>query len=261
MRLKKMLFWQWKSNRLAFLIFYLIVAVATIALSLLFAGQTGSDRAFGAVPSGSITGIIINSSGSANSSALGSFNMATFPFALIFLFVLGLASFGENLRLAISNGVSRRTHYVSFLLFALAAAVVTSLLSILFDAIPYFFGTSGASSQFAGSFIVLFVFFFTVYLFFMVFGYFLAGAYYRMNTAAKIIVSIGVPAAVITFLAGALSFHPDAPLYSAGVALLAFGDWMTNTANAALFFLLLSAIFLFLGWLLTRRAPVKAPAE
>lgn len=33
MRLKKMLFWQWKSNRLAFLIFYLIVAVATIALS------------------------------------------------------------------------------------------------------------------------------------------------------------------------------------------------------------------------------------
>ncbi|BDF58054.1 hypothetical protein CE91St36_08710 [Christensenellaceae bacterium] len=254
MRLKKMLFWQWKSNRLAFLIFYLIVAVATIALSLLFSGQTGSDRTFGAVPSASTTGIIISSS-------LGSFNMATFPFALVFLFVLGLASFGENIRLAISNGVSRRTHYVSFLLFALAAAVVTSLLSILFDAIPYFFGTSGASSQFAGSFIVLFVFFFTVYLFFMVFGYFLAGAYYRMNTAAKIIVSIGVPAAVIAFLAGALSFHPDAPLYSAGVALLAFGDWMTNTANAALFFLLLSAIFLFLGWLLTRRAPVKAPAE
>lgn len=251
MRLKEMFFWQYKSNRLAFLVFYLIVAAVTVAGSILFASGTQIAADSGI----SVVGVTINS----DSPAMGRFNMATLPIAVIFLLIVGLASFAENLRLALANGVSRRTHFLSFLLFALVASVVTALLSILFDAIPGFFGVSGASSQFSGSFFVLLLFFAMVYLCIAALGYFIAGAYYRMNNPARVAVSIGVPAGLIIFFVNALSFHAGAPLYSVGYALLAFGDWMTQTTNASLFFALAAVLFLFLGWLLTRRAPIKEP--
>ncbi|WP_147554028.1 hypothetical protein [Christensenella timonensis] len=253
MRLKEMFFWQYKSNRLAFLVFYLIVAAATLAGSILFVSGTQIAADSGV----SVVGVTINS----DSPAMGRFNMATLPIAVVFLLILGLASFAENLRLALANGVSRRTHFLSFLLFALVASAVTALLSILFDAIPGFFGVSGASSQFSGSFFVLLLFFAMVYLCIAALGYFIAGAYYRMNNPARVAVSIGVPAGLIIFFANVFSFGYDLgnPLYPITKALISFGDWMTQTLNAALFFALAAVLFLFLGWLLTRRAPVKEP--
>lgn len=246
-----MLFWQWKTSRSSYLLFYLIVAAVTIIGTIIFAsGQNG--------PIGFV-GITINS----DNGSLGNFNMATLPCAVIFLFVIGCVSFGENIRVALANGVSRRTHYLSFLLFSLIGAAVTSLLGILFDAIPGSFGTSGALSQFSGSFGVLFAFFFTVYLFVIALGYFIAGAYYRMNNLARVLVSIVVPAGLIAFFASTFTFGPYSGSFLNPVlyALLAFSNWMTVTQNAALFFLILAAVFLLLGWSLTRRAPIKPPVE
>ncbi|MEA5003309.1 MAG: hypothetical protein VB081_07395 [Christensenella sp.] len=256
MKLKQMLLWQYKASRSAFLTFYLIVAAVTIAGSILFAFNTQiADSGV------SVVGVTINS----DSPTMGNFNMATLPIAVIFLFIFGLANFGENIRVALANGVSRRTHYISFLSFSLISAVVTALLSILFDAIPYFFGTSGASSQFSGSFIERTLFFTTLYLFVIALGYFIAGAYYRMNNPARVIVSIGVPAGLIYFavnVTNARSVLTAQPMSWEAIAAFfeRFGQWMTQTLNASLFFAIIAALFLFLGWLVTRRAPIKAPA-
>ncbi len=259
MKLKQMLFWQWKTNRIAFLVFYLIVAAVTFIFSAFFSGLHPNQATMIGDSSG--ISVILIGTGS------GSFNMATLPIAVIFLFILGLASFGENIRIALANSVSRRTHFISFFLFALAGAAVTAFLSILFDAVPHLWGTSAASSQFSGSFDVLLLFFFTVYLFAISLGYFIAGAFYRMGNPARVIVAVGVPVGIIALLVyinarfstvDNMFPAPHDPLVS---FLRNFGDWMTTTQNAALFFVCIAVLFLFFGWLVTRRAPVKERAE
>lgn len=254
MKLKQMFLWQWKASRTAFLVFYIIVAAATMIGSIIFASQP-------AISGSGTIGVVIN----ADNPSLGHFNMATLPFAAIFLFIAGLSSFSENLRVAFTNGVSRRTHYLGFIVFSVAAAIVTSLLSLLFDAIPSFFGV-GAVSQFTGPFASRFLFFFAIYLFVTALGFFIAGAYYRMNNPARVLVSIGVPVLAIIFITNitagrsVITGNPT-PWEQIGLFFARLSDWLIDDLNASLFFVLLAALFFFFGWLLVRRAPVKAPAE
>lgn len=243
MKLKQMLLWQWKANRTAFLIFYCIIAVVTTVGTIIVAslGQVAPATAIGGVQSGASFAIIEMDTGTIR------FGMVTMIPAAIFLFIAGLASFGENLRVALANGASRRTNFKSLMLFILAASVLTSGICLLLDSIPrlspgtYFPMFSEGPGE-------LFVYFFSISLFALSLGHFIAGGYYRMNTLAKILVSVCVPVLLIYLL----SVGTSSPLYQ-------FSDWMIDDWNASLFLCGCSAILLTLGWLLMRRAPIKPP--
>lgn len=226
MKIKQMFLWQLKSSFPAFIIFFCIITALTTVLTIVFA-RNGN----------------------------GTFNMAAASIGVFFLFVVGCASFAENLHIAFGNGVSRRTHFLSFLLFAAFSSALTAFVCVLIDMIPSLSPSTYIPLLTDTPGMQMF-FYFTLNFGFMAFGYFLAGAYYRMNKAAKITVSIIIPAAAITCFV--LIMNTAAPVGPEVQPLPLFLQWMlASIMNAALFWLLFAALFLFLGWLVTRRAGIR----
>ncbi|MBC5646811.1 hypothetical protein [Christensenella tenuis] len=227
MKIKQMFLWQLLSSRVAFIIFFCIITALTTILTIVAAFvQDG-----------------------------GTFNMSAASIGVFFLFVAGCASFAENLHIAFGNGVSRRTHFLSFLLFAAFASALTAVLGVLIDMIP---GLSPSTytpflSEAPG---IQMLFFFTLNLGMMALGYFFAGAYYRMNKAAKIAVSIIIP--VTAILCIVFIMNAATPAGPAFQPIPQFIQWMLHSlTNAALFWLLFALLFLVFGWLVTRRAGIR----
>lgn len=185
----------------------------------------------------------------------------------IFIFVLELCSFKEGFLLHLQLGSSRRAMLAAHLITAVITALAVSLVNLL-----VMFGTAGIGaltglftgqsifgmiyglSGVGGLFTQLAVDF-TLLLAISAFGYFTAALYYRMGTAAKVMVSVGVPGILLvllplldnTLLGGAIGRGALALLQ------LAFGQpWA-----AVLSLLVLSVVFTVLAWLTARRANVK----
>ncbi len=178
----------------AFIVFYVIVAAISI---------TGTVIAYHS-HSVSVTAVG-DASGAAVYGQRATFNMGASIIGMIFLLIVGLSCFTENLNVAFANGVSRRTHFAGFALFSFLASAVTALVSMAIDAIP---SLSPETFQpvFHDTAAVQLLFLFAVYLFLMALGYFIAGGYYRMNKPAKAVVSICVPVLLLLLLI------PGAPL-------------------------------------------------
>lgn len=255
MKLKQMLLWQWKADRSSFLVFYIFVAAATIAGTIIAATLSQMDA----------YRLSFSFAGDDVNVTKISFNMISMIPCAIFLLVIGLESFGENLRVALANGVSRRTHFKSFMLFSLGLAVFSAVFSLLVDMVPQLSALTYRNPFMEGPG-ELFVYFFSIGLLVQALGFFIAGAYYRMNNPARVLVSVGVPAFVIysavniSIGRNPLTSNPT-PWEQIGQFFTQLNDWLIDDWNAALFFILLAALFFFFGWLLVRRAPVKAPAE
>lgn len=230
MKLKEMILWQIKASRTAFIIFYAIIAAITAVLTIVFS--------------------IYSARGD-----IGTFNMAASAIGAFFLFVVGCSSFSENIHVAFANGVSRRTHFLSFLIFSILASVVTTAFGIAVDAIPSLSPATWLPlfSEGPG---VQFLFFFALNIALMALGYFIAGAYYRINKAARWIVSICVPIGLIVFLVCSLAAYKG-PNFSHWSYMQVFA-WMSESLmNASLFWLAFSVVFFLFGWLVTRRAGIR----
>lgn len=232
MKIKQMLLWQFQSSRSAFIIFFCIMLALTAVLTILF----------------------FNLSASGNSGNM-SFNMAAAPIGVFFLFVVGCASFAENLHLAFANGVSRKTHFFSFLIFSVVVSILTAVLCLLIDKIPSLSPSTYVPPT-VSSVGMQIVFYWMLNLGIMALGYFIAGAFYRMNKTAKIAASILIPAAVIIFVA--LITNTSASSGTSFDLLPLLIAWMSSgLMNAAFFWLLFSLLFFLFGWLVTRHAGLR----
>lgn len=205
-------------------------------------------------------------------SNLNGMEMAT----VIFLFVIGLNSFKENFLMLLQNGSSRKTIFtsgvLSMLIISAGMAVIDFIILMLsklatgnmkaLKVMGIFEINYGRHVDNIGGFQAhteSLIFQILMYLAFVLIGYFITIAYYRMNKAAKTAVSIGVPVGIFvilplidgTLLKGRISDWTN-DLFN-----YAFGLQSQSPYHAMVTFLLISVVFAALSWLLMRRAVVK----
>lgn len=121
----------------------------------------------------------------------------------IFIFVTGIAMFKPNLKLALANGISRKTEFTSAILAASTVAVAFVFLNLGINGLygiiyPYQseFNQAFGNYTFANNFTYYLTgFFYDTFsaLTSFIFGYFIGALYYRMPKWLRILVSVGVP--------------------------------------------------------------------
>ncbi len=229
MKIKQMIQWQLMTNRFAFILFYLIVAALTACATITVSLTSGFT-----------------------------FSTTSIAYASIFMLVFGLASFSENLRFALANGVSRRTHYVSFLITSLVLCALTSIFCAAVDAISNSALPAGMALIYSSLFNE-FIFGFALFLFLTTLGYFISGGYYKMGKLAKTLISVLVPILLILLIANTTLAEPGNAFWPIQQAFLALYTWMSaSLLYSAFVWFLFAVIFALLGWLVTRRAEIKA---
>ncbi len=190
---------------------------------------------------------------------------------IIFLFVLGLNSFKETFLMSLQNGTSRRTMVTGRILsvgvvvvvMALMDKILSSLLKLvesdrfrvngIYDMI--FPKRASEVSSVVGVFESLLLMI-CLYVASAAAGYLITTAYYRMNKALKVIVSVGVPAGIFLVL----------PIVDMGLthgrislAIAKFIIFVTGVEKGHPYYLIVSsivaaALFFGLSWVLIRRA-------
>jgi hypothetical protein len=188
----------------------------------------------------------------------------------IFLFVMGLNSFKESFLMFLQNSVSRKTVYAGRILSAIALSIgmafMDQLLMLLGNLIiannlrleyrsmvetMYMRSYITPSQMYLEGFLFNMVF----YLAAFTFGYFITIAYYRMNKALKIIVSVGVPAGYFILLP-----IIDYKIFN-GKIFKAIGEFLMFALGSPYYamttFFILFLIFSNLSWIMLRKAVDK----
>jgi hypothetical protein len=196
---------------------------------------------------------------------------------ITFIFVVSLASFKETFRMLIQNGVSRKTMIVGQVAWILCMSAIMSVIDRLISLVGAIgthitdrFTTGGLLEQLypsrfsydPGNILTHFktiAFSFCLYAAFAALGYLISHLYYRMNTAAKVAVSISVPCFLIIGLPiidrvtkGKISYFFERVSY-----LLSGVGGSGSPLRLMAFSLLCCALLCGLSWLLLRRAQVK----
>ena len=212
-----------------------------------------------------ILAIVVSGDGSYS----GGFDMAV----TIYMFVVGIISVREDLRLFLQNGRGRPTVFLAQIVVALfasaALAVASSLLMGLFQLITIWlapqleftslyglFGMgSGAHGLAALPEAIAFTFFQCLPAFLL--GTAVSLIYYRLSKLGKVAFSIAVPAVLFVGLPILIGTNPE--IAKAFVAFITFISKFLKTPLALLAaFALISSPILALGsWLLLRKAPIK----
>lgn len=196
----------------------------------------------------------------------------------IFLFVAGMNSFRENFRMFVQNGVSRRTLFIGRLItvsiISLGMAMIDNVIAVLFrkiipandrmvykSTIEIMYGSRYEShSSGALMFVEGILIMFCLYVAVSMMGYFITTLYHRMNKAAKIAVSVGIPVGLFTVLPIVDSLVFNGAISRAFESFIYFAFGYSNGANpycGALTLILTFAVFSGLSWLLVRKAVVK----
>lgn len=189
----------------------------------------------------------------------------------VMLFVLGIVLFSQGLRFGVANGASRRSIFMGFAAFIISMTLAVTVIDLLLHHLFLLFGMSsvdivdtlytefGTLKNGLAAETAITICRIVATLAFSAFGFFIGGAYYRMNKPMKIIVSVGAPLLLVFGLPLTIGLLP-AParnvLSRAVVAVLEF--LMKSPYNMALVSLGFLLVFATLSWLLMRRAPVKA---
>lgn len=185
---------------------------------------------------------------------------------IVFLFILGLNSYKSSFHMMMANGVSRKTMFLSFIIMAavisMGMALIDSLLAIILQQFvnyktiveityDYFLADSiaiGPIWQFANNLCAIMT------------GYFITTLFYRMNKAAKLLVSIGVPVFFLIVFPIIDSYLFSGVIYRAIGSIFSYisgiktGSVLINIC----FNLIFSAVWAGLAYITLRRAPVKA---
>ncbi len=208
---------------------------------------------------------------SGNGSYSSGFDMAV----AIYMFVAGIISVREDLRLFLQNGRGRPTVFLAQIVVALfasaALAVASGLLTGLFQLITtwlapqleftslyvlFGFGMAdGANILAALPKAVAFTFLQCLPAF--LFGMAVSLIYYRLSKLGKIAFSIAVPAVLFVGLPILVGSNPA--LFNAIISVSRFLDafFKTPLAMLAAFALVASPILALGSWLLLRKAPIK----
>lgn len=196
--------------------------------------------------------------------------------SMIFLFILGLNSFKETFLMMLQNSTTRRTMFLSRLITILATGVfmaivdrfIVNLAGLLNDMSGRFyikgmyemiFERRAASLHIIVMNLEAVLITIGVYTVAMLGGYFITVAYYRMSKAAKIAVSIGVPASLMILLPIVdFAFFKGRLTNAVGRMFeFIFGGTTGNPYNLLVSCILLIIVALGLTWLLIRKAVDK----
>ncbi|MEA4823112.1 MAG: hypothetical protein VB111_03245 [Clostridiaceae bacterium] len=186
--------------------------------------------------------------------------------ALIFVFVAGICTVREDLRLFLQNGMGRKTLFYTELFNAALLAVSGALISFVTDLIffipgwadPYDTGYSAFRENFASaSYFQSYAILLAGLMLAVALGMFISMSFYRMNKAWTIITAVGVPLVVMNGIGslGVLVVRK----YSGIMKILKTILEMPMLCAAAL--LVIAVILLIFDWLLMRRAPVKVAGK
>ncbi len=217
-------------------------------------------------------GVTVSFAEGSNFQSSGGIEMST----VIFLFVVGLNSFKETFLMLLQNGISRKSMFYGRL--AAAGLLCTGMMVIDRILVTIIKGLIGESSTFriTGLYEEFFynrtkelgflqsnlegiLFTLCFYLLAFSFGYFITTAYYRMNKAAKIAVSVGLPTGFFFVLPVVDSTITNGRIsrfigYMFGTVL---GLKKNQPLNFYISSLVAACVFLGLSWLLIRRAVDK----
>jgi len=249
MKIKTAFRYQAEDNKKAVLVYYLVVLVTFFGMYVL--------------------SLLVGNEGTMSGN--NAFEMIT----AIFLFICGLCAFKESFGMAIQNGVSRKSLFVSRLAVMGAIsgglAVIDVLLSFVFGFLARFNDRFFYEAMFTllydrriqeiGTVQKVFemlLFNIALYLAASAVGYFITILYYRLNTAGKIAVSIGVPALFI--IGPSVDFSLTGGTITQRVLDLiayAMGGPNENVYITIGVAVAICALFSLCAWLLMRRAVVK----
>lgn len=194
----------------------------------------------------------------------GAYEMA----AAVTLFVHGICSVREDMRLASQNGVGRRSAflgaYLASMTLALILAVAGELLCVLFGWFSRHMDNVTVSTLYEliyqrsqmdfGQHMISVLFAFGLYVMGNFAGSLISLIYYRLNRFWKIALSVGAPILMFTVVPVLLvrmgAFNPRL------LQLLIRVAASPVTLSGA--FLLAALVSAALGWLLMRRAPIRA---
>ena len=184
----------------------------------------------------------------------------------VMLLVLGIIFFPSGTRFGLSHGVSRKTVFCGLVVFLLALSVGMTAVNqlsqwggqqmglntygterMLYSSVRGLDGRFGIIvSQIAGGWALGML------------GYFIGGAYYRMNKICKIVVSITVPALLFFGLPLLLVAAPAGVVGTLGNWFFSAVEWVVRSPyHLALLWLGGTVLLGIFSWLLIRRAPVK----
>lgn len=198
--------------------------------------------------------------------------------AIIFLFICGLNSFKGTFFMMLQNGVSRKSMFIgnslSILTVGMVMAVLDRVISVSANLISkvigglayvgfYDLAYSNRSAELNSIVFQLEAILITciIYTTATVVGYFVTILYYRMNTALKVIVSIGVPASILFIipLIDSMIFDGKIIAFTGKFFSFIFGgpEGNPNPYNILLVCVIGIIIVQGLTWLLVRKAVDK----
>lgn len=199
---------------------------------------------------------------------IGGMDMAS----MIFLFVVGLNSFKSSFHMLAANGISRRTMFVGFVaatgIICAGMAVIDSINAVILNQFIEYKPMVAQlfESRYVSNGILeygeAFLWMFFSYVASMMLGFFITTAFYRMNRALKLLVSIGVPVFLLIILSIIDTQLFAGEIFRAIATFVAFcSGRLTESpyvaiASDAVF----AIIFGLFGFLLMRRASIKISA-
>lgn len=194
--------------------------------------------------------------------------------SIIFIFVIGLNSFKESFRMHIQNGVSRKTMVIGKMISALAVCIGMAFIDRIIALIGNWISSSKERFIYKGILEQTYnrsnigsvqmqldglLFNICLYLAIFAIGYFVTIAYYRMNNALKLAVSVGVPVGLFVILPIVEMSITGGRISKALSSMFdfAFGFSKGNPYYAMVTGILMFAIFGGLSWLMVRKAVDK----
>lgn len=194
----------------------------------------------------------------------------------VFLFVAGLNCFKETFLMMMQNGISRKTMYISRIISMLSIAGIMSVIDRIIGTLfgrfsgtnirfhvegfyEQYFSRHASEAGFLQKHFEGWILTLLIYFAALAVGYFITTAYYRMNKALKVAVSVGVPVGLFIVL----------PLVDTGIAkgkISHFlGDilmWIFSYEKGLPYPMMITSliaflVFLILSWLLVRTATDK----
>ena len=134
--------------------------------------------------------VLITSLDNTGESGSGSLDSVT----LVHSFILGIVFFYSTFKFALLNGVSRRTYYLSSLLYLVIYSffftVITSITIVIAEAVTNTFTIY--SLMYGYNFISMFIWLFLACLFFELLGWLISCVFYRTYKKARLIISVSL---------------------------------------------------------------------
>lgn len=195
----------------------------------------------------------------------------------IFLFVCGLNSFKQQFKLLMQNGFSRQSIHWGFVAF-LPIAIILSLVDYLIYSIQFFVCRIATSNTIlttnivnpfnfsenyspAKTLVVSIILMAVLYAATLSFGYMVSALFYRLHKVGKILIAVGIPAAIVFTSAMASISENGALLIYFARSMFLGSPYTDNAPFYVMHFICVLALYIILclsaSHLLIRKATIK----